>query len=86
MAEITEQDLADNIAENFRYIRTQLKWTQKQMAEALQTTMSRIGSIEEKRATSYIMIYRIAKLIKVSMHTIICIKMSNNNQDEWKLL
>jgi transcriptional regulator with XRE-family HTH domain len=76
MTEPTEQDLADNIAENFRYIRTQLQWTQKQMAEALQTTRSRIGSIEEKRATSYLMIYRIAKFTKVSMDTIICTKMN----------
>lgn len=60
--ELSKNDIRLNVAYNIKYIRKLLGLTQERLAEKVGTSRAVIGSMEEERAASLHLVYKIAQL------------------------
>jgi DNA-binding XRE family transcriptional regulator len=67
---LTKQDIQNNVASNFKWARASLKFTQQKMADALDIKIKSYQKIEEQYSITYVKVYKLSKLINVSMDTI----------------
>lgn len=67
---LTKKDIQNNVASNFKWARASLKFTQQKMADALDIKMKSYQKIEEQYSITYVKVYKLSKLINVSMNTI----------------
>jgi DNA-binding XRE family transcriptional regulator len=70
MAELTKQQLKDNVAANFKHVRKSFSMTQVEFGDHLGLPQKTIGAIEEGRTINEYHVYKLSRLINVSMDSI----------------
>lgn len=70
MPELTKADLKSNVVANFKFVREQFGMTKKEMATHLHINEKTYSAIEEGRANTPEHVYKLSKLINVSMDSI----------------
>lgn len=70
MQTLSKEQLKNNVVANFRFVRNQLGLNQIQFSTKVDIPYKTVGAIEEGRAIAAHHVYRLSKLINVSMDTI----------------
>ena len=67
---LTKKDIQNNVAANFKYARKLMGLTQHEMAEDVKINFKSYQKIEEAGSVTYMNVYKLSRIINVSMHDI----------------
>jgi DNA-binding XRE family transcriptional regulator len=70
MKTLTKDTIRDNVVSNFRHARVELGITVKEMAKYLGIHEKTLGAIENRGVSTPVHVYKLSKLINVTMDTI----------------
>lgn len=79
MRPLTKEAIKNNVTSNFRYARSQFGITIKEMAERLGVNEKTLGAIENRGVSTPLHVYKLSRLINVSMDTIYSSKLNAGN-------
>lgn len=77
---LTKEDIAKNVAANFKYARLQLGLTQQAMGDKLGISQRTMQQIEYGYASAVTNVYKLSRLINVSLDTLYTTELSAGNK------